>query len=156
MFEWIEWLYINLCIAVLKVKRVFEFAFFKDCVLVFHAWPYIFPKHNLIIWWVFETIWPAFCDIKITATANRSHYKMLYKGSKRQQIWRCPKPHVNQLMYYWGIGSLSVWWAKDLNLTGRESGRWESTHAPINMQLLMTELIFDGPPICFYWMYKHK
>ena len=38
----------------------------------------------------------------VTVTTNRSHYKKLNKGSKRQQIWRCAKPNVNQCIYYWG------------------------------------------------------
>ena len=66
----------------------------------------------------------------VTVTTNRSHYKMLYKGSKWQQIWLCAKPNVIQCMHYWGISSLSEFWTEDLNLTGRGSGRWASAHAP--------------------------
>ena len=66
--------------------------------------------------------------LTVTVTTKRSHYNMLYKGSKWQKIWRCAKLNGNQCMHYWGISSLSVWWAEDLNLTGR--GRWASAHAP--------------------------
>ena len=37
-----------------------------------------------------------------TVTTNRSLYKMIWKSSKRQQIWHCAKPNVNQCIYYWG------------------------------------------------------
>ena len=33
-------------------------------------------------------------------------------------------------MHYWDIISLSVWWAEDLNLTGKGCGRSESAYAP--------------------------
>ena len=87
-----------------------------------------------------------------TVTTNRSLYRMLCKGSKRQQIWRCAKPNVNQGIYYWDISSLSVWWAEDLNLTGRGSGRWAFARAPTFHDLIN----FDCPPYRFYWTYNHN
>ena len=60
-----------------------------------------------------------------TVPTIRSLYNMLCKSSKRQQIWRCAKPNANQCIAYitGGISNLSVWWAEDLNLTGRGSGK---------------------------------
>ena len=76
---------------------------------------------------------------------------MLYKSSKRQQIWRCAKP--NAINVAGGdISSSSVWWAEDLNLKGRGGDKWVSAHAPTFHDLIN----FDCPPICFYWTYKHS
>ena len=100
-------------------------------------------SHSLARIWVYLA---TYLWYKGTVTTNRSLYRMLYKSSKRQQIWRCAKPNVNQRIYYWGISSLSVWWAEDLNLTGRGSGRWAFAHAPTFHDLIN----FDCPPIRFY------
>ena len=50
----------------------------------------------------------------VTVTTHRSHHKMPYKGSKRQHIWRCAKPNVDQCMHYWASAvylydELSIW-----------------------------------------------
>ena len=46
----------------LKGKRGFEVDFLKKCMPGLHAWPYIFPKHDLVIKREFEFIWSLFCD----------------------------------------------------------------------------------------------
>ena len=68
---------------------------------------------------------PPICDIQ-SQWQQICHIKMLYKGSKRQQIWHSVKPNMNQHMYDWGIRSLSIWWAENLNLKERASGRGAS------------------------------
>ena len=94
----------DLCQRILNVKGETRFQgwlFQKVCagftcmaLYLSKAW-----SHNLARIWVYLATYLWYTG---TVTTNRSLYKMLWKSSKRQQIWRCAKPNVNQRIYYWG------------------------------------------------------
>ena len=77
---------------------------------------YIFSTHDLIIYREFELIWPFICDTQALWQQTRmSLCRMLWKSSKRQQIWHGAKRNVNQCIYYWGHQQLICmmsWWSK--------------------------------------------
>ena len=129
--------------------------------------------------WLFQKVCVGFTCMALYISKAWSHnlariwvYMATYLICVTQALWqqighfygcsekaaRCSKFGVAQNLMWisayitGGISSLSVWWAEDLNLTGRGSGRWASAHAPTFHDLIY----FDCPPICFYWTLKHN
>ena len=101
----------------LKGKTRFQDWFFQKVWAGFTCMALYLSKawsHNLARTWVYLATYLWYTGI---VTTNRSLYRKIWKSSEGQQIWSCANLMKINTFVTWGISSLSVWWAEDVNLT---------------------------------------